>query len=446
MTTITTIPSPIIINNSSILTYKNLEKITFGGEEFVLKDSSGIYISDIYTSSGPTLNVISTNLNSTYASTSSYCLYSSTGNIYTSMKNSSIPGNGFIQLTDTSGISSVYLQFNNSANPPIPSNFRSPQYPTSLCFDSNGFLYFLVYGDNNVYKITDINNPSTSFIKYNNTSAVISAPYDIEIDLNTNYIYVSATNPPYRIEQIDTSGNTTYIPNYTANEPSFGICIDNNNNNLYIGYANGVIGKYNLNSHLFIKNYVILAGEGTVLGLSYCNSQNIILANTIDTNIYSIELLSPRPYVIKVINNSGILGGFNNYSNSNIYGTTYTNIINYNFNNTLTFNNLIISNSGINSINIYNLSSQTIYDIINIYIANNINYYYGNMLLTSLFQPIIYGTKYINLTGYKTSDGTDFNEIFANISSGNPLGYDIGYKVGNKDLSQIFAKYEPPNT
>jgi hypothetical protein len=445
MTSITTIPSPILINNPSILTYTNLEKTTFGGEEFVLKDSSGIYISDIYTSPEPILNVISTNLNSSYASTSSYCLYSSTGNIYTSMKKSSISGNGFIQLTDTSGISSVYLQFNNGSNPPIPSNFHSPQYPTSLCFDSDGFLYFLVFGDNNVYKINDINNPSTSFIKYNNTSSVISAPYDIEIDLNTNYIYVSATNPPHRIQRIDTSGNTTYLPNYTADEASYGICIDNNNN-LYIGYANGVIGKYNLNSELFIKNYVTLAGEGTVLGLSYYNSQNIILANTNSTNIYSIELLSPIPYVIKVINNSGILGGFNNYSSSSIYGTTNTNIINYNLNNTLIFNNLIISNSGINSINIYNLSTQTIYDIINIYVANNINYYYADTLLTSLFQPIIYGTKYINLTGYKTSDGKDFNEIFADISSGSPLGYEIGYKVGNKDLSQIFARYEPPNT
>ena len=441
---ITTEPAPIIINNSSILIYTNSEKIAYGGEKFILQDSLGNNVSNEYTSSGPIPNIISTNLGSTYSTTYSYCLYSSSGNIYTSMEKSSISGNGFIQLTDPSGNSSVYLQFNNTATPPIPSSRGSPQFPTSLGFDSYGYLYFLVFGDNNIYKINNINEPAVSFVQYNKTTSDISAPYDMEINLNTNYIYITSTNPPRKILQLDTSWNISYLQNYTATGASYGICADKNNN-LYIGYANGIIGKYDLNTKSFTQNYISLSGQGIIYGLSYNSSQNMLLVNTSSTNIYWIVLL-PTPSIVQVITNSGILGGFSNDNNFTIYGTTTTNIINYNFNNTLTFNNLIITNPGLNSLNIYNQSSGSIYDNINVYATKNINYYYQNTLLTSLFQPIIYGEKYPNPTGYKTNDGQDLNEIFADISSdnSNSLGYNIGYKVGNKDLSEIFAKYEHP--
>ena len=171
-TIITTVPSPIKINSPATLTYTKTDKITYSGEQFQLQNLSGTPVSNIFTSTVPILSQISNNVGPTYASNSSYCLYSSSGKIYTSMATSIIPGNGFIQITNTNGISSIYLQFNNSATPPIPSNFRSPQFPTSLSFDSFGYLYFLVYGDNDIYKINDINNPYTSYVKFNNSSSV----------------------------------------------------------------------------------------------------------------------------------------------------------------------------------------------------------------------------------------------------------------------------------
>ncbi len=441
-TTITTNPSPVKINNPAILTYINTSKITFTGEEFQLKNQSGTPVSDIFTSTAPVQTVLSTNISPTYATASAYCLYSSNGKIYTSMEKSNIPGNGFIQITDTNGVSSDYLQFNNNATPPIPSNFRSPQYPTSLAFDSNGYLYFLVYGDNNIYKINNINNPYSSYVQYNTTTSVVSAPFDMEINLDTNYIYVTATNPPYRIQQIDTNGVTSVLPNSTGTGSSFGICADSNNN-LYIGYANGVIGKYNLNTNTFTQNFYTIPTEGKVYGLSFVKSQNVILANTSTTNIYLITLES-TPRSIKIISNSGILGGFSNDNKNSIYGTTQTNIVKYDFNQTLTFNNLVLTNSGINNLNIYNNTLSNIYDNINVFATDYVNYNYQNNSLTSLFQPLIYGTQYPNKTGY-TYNGKDLNEIFANISSGTSLGYNVLYKTGSQDLSQIFAKYNPPS-
>lgn len=65
-------------------------------------------------------------------------------------------------------------------------------------------------------------------------------------------------------------------------------------------------------------------------------------------------------------------------------------------------------------------------------------YTYESLDLSSIFQPLSLGTAYPNATGYKIPDGRDLNEIFA---SGNNLGYNVGYKYLETDLSQIFAKY-----
>lgn len=62
--------------------------------------------------------------------------------------------------------------------------------------------------------------------------------------------------------------------------------------------------------------------------------------------------------------------------------------------------------------------------------------------LSGIFQPISLGTSYSTPTGFKLSNGQDLNTIFANISSGSSLGYNVGYIFNGTDLSQIFAKYE----
>lgn len=66
--------------------------------------------------------------------------------------------------------------------------------------------------------------------------------------------------------------------------------------------------------------------------------------------------------------------------------------------------------------------------------------------LSGIFQPLSLGTQYPTATGFQLSTGQDLNQIFANISSGSPLGYNVNFKslaAGNLDLSQIFAKYNP---
>jgi hypothetical protein len=66
--------------------------------------------------------------------------------------------------------------------------------------------------------------------------------------------------------------------------------------------------------------------------------------------------------------------------------------------------------------------------------------------LSGIFQPLSLGTQYPTATGFQLSTGEDLNQIFADITSGSPLGYDVNFKsvaAGNLDLSQIFAKYNP---
>jgi hypothetical protein len=68
----------------------------------------------------------------------------------------------------------------------------------------------------------------------------------------------------------------------------------------------------------------------------------------------------------------------------------------------------------------------------------------NNNDLGLVFQPILLGTVYPYPTLMFISDGKDLNEIFANISSGFSIDYNVGYSIqtssGIKDLSKIFAK------
>ena len=66
--------------------------------------------------------------------------------------------------------------------------------------------------------------------------------------------------------------------------------------------------------------------------------------------------------------------------------------------------------------------------------------------LSGIFQPLSLGTQYPTATGFQLSTGQDLNQIFADISSGSPLGYNVNFisvPCSNQDLSQIFAKYNP---
>jgi hypothetical protein len=113
MSSFTTSPSPMITNQPATLTYTNPSVNPIPANQYVLKDASGANVSN-------TINPTSNNINfsnniglpSEWASFNSYSLVHPNGNVYTTMKNSSIANNGCIQVTDPSGVSSLYLQFN----------------------------------------------------------------------------------------------------------------------------------------------------------------------------------------------------------------------------------------------------------------------------------------------------------------------------------------------
>ena len=423
MSSFTTSPSPMITNQPATLTYTNPLVNPIPANQYVLKNASNDNVSNVLI---PTSNniIFSTNIG-LYSSASSYTLVHPNGNIYTSMQTSSIAGNGCIQITNPSGVSSLYLQFNSSASPPIPgiNPFTGAQYPTGLAIDTAGNLYFLVFGNNNVYKITNINSPSTTFVLYSTiTSIGLSAPYDMDFDSNNN-LYVSSTNEPYYIAKVTPSGAASVY--LDLDEPSYGVAVDANNN-LYIGLGGGNILRCNLTTNTVTNPFFTLPEDEIVNGIvynSYTNSLFAIMQST--TNIYSISLNTNTSSLL--VSNSGIIGGLgvDPINTTNLYGTTSSQIIEIQLPTTYIFTNLILSNYGNNYLTVNNVTTSSVIDTINV---NNINpltsFNYNGQDLGTLFKPIILGTPIGYDTKY-TLNVTDLSQIFASISSGSPIGYNV---------------------
>jgi hypothetical protein len=409
MSSFTTVPSPMITNQPATLTYTNPLVNPTPANQYVLKNASNTNVSNILipTSINTTF---STNIGN-YSSSSSYTLVHPNGNIYTSMQTSSSSGNGCIQITNSSGVSSLYLQFVTSTIPgPNPNG--PPQYPTGLSLDTAGNLYFLVYGNNNVYKITNINSPSTSLQLYSTiTTTGLSAPYDMKFDSNDN-LYVSSTNPPHYVVKVASNGTKSVLIDLT--EPSYGVVVDNNNN-LYIGLSSGKILKYNLTTNTLTNPFITISGQGTVYGISYNSYTNSLFVNTSSTNIYSISL-NTNTYSL-LVSSSGIIGGLGVDPNNTriLYGTTNTNIIKIVLPSTYIFTNLVLSNYGNNYLTVNNITTNSVVDTINV---NNIN----------------------PLTSFNCN-GEDIGKLFVPIILGTPIGYNTKYMVNSTDLSQIFASY-----
>jgi len=437
----TTVPSPMITNQPATLTYTNTSIPSvppIPSHQYVLKNASNTNVSNILIPTS--INTIfSTNIGS-YSSSSSYTLVHPNGNIYTSMKTSIVAGNGCIQITNSSGVSSLYLQFNNGATPPIPSNYSSPQYPTGLAIDTAEKLYFLVFGDNNIYKINDTTNPSTSLVLYSDiTTTGLSAPYDMEFDSNDN-LYVSSTNPPYYVVKVASNGTKSVL--IDLNEESYGVAVDGNNN-LYVGLSSGKILKYDLTTNTLTNPFITISGQGTVYGISYNIYTDSLFVNTSSTNIYAISLNTNTVSVL--VQNSGVIGGLGVDPNNtrNLYGTTSVNIVEFELPSTYIFTNLILSSYGDNYLTVNDVTISTSVVVIDTINVNNINpltsFNYNGQDLGTLFKPKILGLQ----IGYNTEymlNSTDLSQIFASISSGTSIGYNVEYTVsGHGDLSTIFA-------
>jgi hypothetical protein len=349
MSTIITTPSPVIINSPATLTYTKPGLILVPGAQYVIQNTSGTSISSTFTGPVATLDYSTPNeYNATFYSST---VVDSYGNAYTSMYENPYNQNqyGFIQvlssITAITATTNIYYQFSNGTN-------SLTGYPSGLAIDSNGRLYFLCSGNSNLYYINitqtpGLNPPATQF---NTNSTGLTGVYTLAINPNTNYFYVTSSNC---VGQIDASGNATIL-NSTASQASYGICCDNNNN-LYIGFTSGIIGKYNLTSSTFTPNFSTLTGENFVVGLTFISSSNIIIANTFTSSnnygdIYAVSLQGVNLF----IQNYNLLGTIGLYSNF-ITGATQSAIQIYEFSTSpLTFNNLVLSNPGTNLLNIYN--------------------------------------------------------------------------------------------
>ena len=117
--------------------------------------------------------LVSNNYNANLQEYYSCSVLDAYGNVYTSLRYSNITDYGAIQKTTYSGTTTRFLQLDSSNTPGA-----GTQFPTGMCFDSSGNLYYTVYGNNNIYKITDLNttNPSPVLV---NASSTISAPFRI---------------------------------------------------------------------------------------------------------------------------------------------------------------------------------------------------------------------------------------------------------------------------
>ena len=441
----TTNPSPMITNQPATLTYTSSSENPIPANQYVLKNTSNNPVCDVLTPTS-TQTIFSTNIGS-YSSSSSYTLVHPNGNIYTSMQTSGSPGNGCIQKTDSSGVSSLYLQFSTTPTVlPGPNPYGPDQYPTGLALDSSNNIYFLTFGNNNVYQITDIDHPHThptnisgSWVPYDEISPVgLSAPYDMKFD-SVNNLYISSTNPPFDVVKVTPGGTTTSVLFQLA-EPGYGVAVDNNNN-LYIGLSGGKILKYNLTSSVMTNPFITLSDGGTVYGIAYNSYTNSLFANTSSTNIYSISLTTITASLL--ISNSGIIGGLGvdpAPNTANLYGTTNTKIIKIVLPTTYIFTNLLLSNYGHNYLTVNNITTSSVID--SPIDVNNINpltsFNHNGSDLGTLFKPLAVGTSIGYDTKY-TLNGIDLSQIFSSISSGTSIG-PVEYTVsGHGDLSTIFA-------
>jgi hypothetical protein len=271
--------------------------------------------------------------NNIYSSTNYSCsVIDANENIYTSMSINSDPNYGAIQKTDTLGITTLFLQL-NSGNTPMSTS--TPNYPTGMCFDSTrSTLYYLVYRNGYIYKITDFTTANPTRVNTTVTGPNSFAPFRIIINkLNPNMFYISnltAYNGSYYVFSY-TNNTTTGVYNTVFNlsfptlyGSSYGLVQDFTGLNFYIGISNGRILK---GSGTSVSLWLTLPQSAPVVGLIF-NTKYTLFANTDNGYGYLINIdptTGAGTYQLYYNNTAAILGGLGlNQSSIYLYGISST--------------------------------------------------------------------------------------------------------------------------
>jgi hypothetical protein len=349
----------------------------------------------LYMSVVQTPEFVSNNINyGIYSATQESCSVvdaNANENIYTSLINASTSQfYGSIQKTTSSGTTTNFLQLNSGNTP--GGNENTVQYPRGMCFDSSrSTLYYVVYNNPNIFKITNFTTPNPSQVNTISQSASFNRYFRIIIDNQySNIFYMSTTsslNGVYSIftYTISPAGFSTVFNLSSPNNygASYGIAQDFTGQYLYIGLGNGGIIKGELSSGT-LTPLLTLPQSAPVVGLIF-NTKYTLIANTSNGFGYKITIdpsTGTGTYQL-YYDTAGIIGGL---------GLT------------------------VDSTLLYGISENQLFKV--------------------------KGDQY-NLTGYNFLNNTvskDFADIFK-ITYPNP-GITTGYKsaaYGNLDLGQIFA-------
>ena len=232
---------------------------------------------------------VSNNYNALLQDYHSCSVVDANGNIYTSLHYSNITNYGAIQKTNTSGITSLFLQLDSTNTPGY-----GEQFPTGMCFDSSGNLYYVIFGNNNIYKITNFSSPIAVLVS---SSSTISAPFRIIMNnQNSNIFYISSQNDAggtYSITSYNVSTNTySLVFNLNASgypESNYGLAQDPiTGSNLYIGLNGGKILKGAL-SGSSVSLWLTLPQPNIVTSLAFTANYTLI-ANTDNGYGYIINI------------------------------------------------------------------------------------------------------------------------------------------------------------
>lgn len=437
----TTVPINIISGQPASLTYFNTTTYPIPGNIYVLKNTSNIDVSDTFSKNSESINYSTNASPGNFDASNSYIINDGANNLYSTFKTDPSGASfGFIQFTNTDGSSYPFFQFSSTVPTIATSN-----YPTGIAYDlSNGFICMTSSANNSVYKITDASNPLGNYSLVSDLSSNIglSGINSLAFDLSYN-LYVSSINPPYYVAKINTDASASVLTSFSG--PSYGLAADSSNN-LYVGLQGGNIAKFDLSNNTVTNPFIQLSlsgDSGNVLAIYYNSFTNTLFFNTSNLNIYSFNLYSITSQPNLISSNSGISCGFvpDNADSRIFYGANNTNIRELSLPEEYYFSNMVLNNTGNNTLTVFNSTKSISVGTINVFVYDSTTVFYrstinGNLTdLSELFNLYSTGDKAIE-TGYKVGI-KDLNDIFEKKTSSSfaPV---TGYSVGSSDLNQLF--------
>jgi len=344
MTTIITIPNPIIENSPATLIYNNPASIPVSGNSYVLKNSLGNNVSNVFT----------------YNANKTPTLYE-TLPLPKSQSVGVVDNNNILYTADYNN-QIVYKKISNGSPMPMLS---APllRYPAGLTIDNQNNLYISNGGSNS-------GSPFNGYIvKYNLITNIVDPLFDrtpsyikqltgIVYNLNNNTLYAcSYDGDIYLINQI--TGAKSFI--FSVGASAFKQITYDMSNNLYVTTTNSVVKISNL---LTTPTKTTLPNLGFLIqptGIVVDSTNNLCIADLSGNLItyYSLSLNTPfpgrsltigQPYFLALDPYGNLFVSQGNLGTVSTFD--YTNFILY-----FTFTNLILP-AGLNTLSIYNINTE----------------------------------------------------------------------------------------